>query len=95
VTPPAGGLFLWVRIPGVSTSDLLARALAAGVAFVPGTAAYLDGRGDDAMRLNFSAVTRDRIVEGIRRLGAVVDEQRRVRTSLLRPRRVGWRTSAS
>ncbi len=94
VTPPAGGLFLWLQVPGISTPDLLPRALAAGVAFVPGTAAYLDGRGADCMRMNFSAVTADRIVEGVRRLGSVVAEQRRIRTSLL-PSRPAWRTSAS
>jgi 2-aminoadipate transaminase len=45
------------------------------VAFVPGRAAYLDGRGASSMRLNFSGVSDDDIREGVRRIGKVVAEQ--------------------
>ena len=45
-TRPAGGLFIWATLPDyIDTTDLLARALRDNVAFVPGAAAYLDGRG--------------------------------------------------
>ena len=42
---------------------------------MPGEAAYLDGRGRNAMRLNFSGSDEDAIREGIRRIGEVVTEQ--------------------
>jgi 2-aminoadipate transaminase len=42
---------------------------------VPGEAAFLDGRGRSAMRLNFSGSGEDAIREGIRRIGEVVTEQ--------------------
>ena len=42
------------------------------VAFVPGSAAYLDGRGGSSMRLNFSGVGEAAISEGVRRLGQAV-----------------------
>ena len=75
-TRPAGGLFIWATLPDfIDTTDLLARALRENVAFVPGEAAYLDGRGRNAMRLNFSASDEDAIREGIRRIGKVVQEQ--------------------
>jgi 2-aminoadipate transaminase len=75
-TRPDGGLFLWATLPDyVDTTDLLARALGRDVAFVPGRAAYLDGRGGSAMRLNFSAVADDDIREGVARIGAVIREQ--------------------
>jgi 2-aminoadipate transaminase len=45
------------------------------VAFVPGRAAYLDGRGGSSMRLNFSGVDEHAIREGVRRIGEVVREQ--------------------
>ena len=45
------------------------------MAFVPGRAAYLDGRGGSEMRLNFSGVDEDSIREGVRRIGEVVAEQ--------------------
>jgi 2-aminoadipate transaminase len=59
----------------IDTTDLLARALREHVAFVPGRAAFVDGRGGSAMRLNFSGVDEDAIREGIRRIGEVVREQ--------------------
>jgi 2-aminoadipate transaminase len=75
-TRPAGGLFIWATLPDfIDTTDLLARALRDNVAFVPGEAAYLDGRGRNAMRLNFSASDEDSIREGIRRIGKVAREQ--------------------
>jgi len=75
-THPEGGLFIWATLPPyIDTTDLLARALEDHVAFVPGRAAYVDGRGGSAMRLNFSGVDEDDIREGIRRIGEVVREQ--------------------
>ena len=43
---PQGGLFIWATLPDyIDTGDLLAKALRENVAFVPGQAAYVDGRG--------------------------------------------------
>jgi 2-aminoadipate transaminase len=68
-TRPDGGLFIWATLDGgVDTTDLLARS--EGVAFVPGRAAYVDGRrGSSSMRLNFAGVPDEDIREGIRRIG--------------------------
>jgi 2-aminoadipate transaminase len=75
-TRPSGGLFIWATLPDfIDTTDLLARALHENVAFVPGEAAFLDGRGRSSMRLNFSGSDEDAIREGIRRIGEVVTEQ--------------------
>ena len=75
-TEPEGGLFIWATLPEfIDTGDLLARALRDDVAFVPGQAAYVDGRGRSSMRLNFSGVGEDEIREGIRRIGSVIAEQ--------------------
>ncbi len=64
-THPQGGLFIWATMPDyIDTTDLLARALQEKVAFVPGRAAYLDGRGGSSMRLNFSGVPESAIREG-------------------------------
>ena len=73
---PEGGLFLWATLPDyIDTTDLLAKALRENVAFVPGRAAYVDGRGGSSMRLNFSASGEDELREGIRRIGGVISEQ--------------------
>jgi len=75
-TEPEGGLFVWATLPPyIDTSDLLAKALRENVAFVPGQAAYVDGRGRNSMRLNFSAGGDGEIREGIRRIGKVIAEQ--------------------
>jgi 2-aminoadipate transaminase len=75
-THPEGGLFIWATLPDyIDTTDLLARALDEHVAFVPGRAAYVDGRGGSSMRLNFSGVNEAQIHEGIRRIGEIVHEQ--------------------
>jgi 2-aminoadipate transaminase len=75
-THPEGGLFIWATLPDyIDTTDLLARALEEHVAFVPGRAAYVDGRGGSSMRLNFSGVSEAEIHEGIRRMGEIVHEQ--------------------
>jgi len=77
-TKPEGGLFIWATLDErIDTTDLLALARESeGVAFVPGRAAYMDGRsGASSMRLNFAGVPDDEIREGIRRIGRVVREQ--------------------
>jgi 2-aminoadipate transaminase len=82
-TRPRGGLFIWATLPDyIDTTDLLARALREHVAFVPGRAAYLDGRGGSSMRLNFSGVGEDDLREGVRRIGKVVSEQVRLYSTL-------------
>jgi len=75
-TRPQGGLFVWATLPEfIDTTDLLALALSANVAFVPGRAAFVGGDGGASMRLNFSASAPETIDEGVRRIGALVAEQ--------------------
>jgi 2-aminoadipate transaminase len=77
-THPQGGMFIWATLPSyIDTTDLLARALQSeGVAFVPGRAAYMDGRsGASSMRMNFAGVPEQDIREAIRRIGKVVGLQ--------------------
>jgi 2-aminoadipate transaminase len=77
-TEPHGGMFIWATLDGrIDTTDLLELGLSReSVAFVPGRAAYMDGRsGASSMRLNFAGVPDEDIREGIRRIGKVVHEQ--------------------
>ena len=72
-TEPEGGLFLWVKLPaGISASDLLPLALKAGLAYVPGKYFFSQKPDDTTLRLNFCNATEENIVEGIKRLAAVV-----------------------
>ena len=82
-TRPQGGLFVWATLPGIDTSDLLAAATDKyQVAFVPGRGAYLDARGGDSMRLNFSGLPEAVLSEGVRRLGAAVQDALELRRAL-------------
>ena len=74
-TYPQGGLFLWLSLPeGVDSLKVLDDAIAAKVAFVPGTAFYADGGGHNSMRLTFASTPPDLIEEGIRRLAKVLEK---------------------
>jgi DNA-binding transcriptional MocR family regulator len=75
-TRPGGGFYVWVTLSEhVDTPSMLAAAIERKVAYVPGTAFYPDGRGRDQMRLSFSYPSEERILEGIRRLGALLADE--------------------
>jgi 2-aminoadipate transaminase len=68
-TRPRGGFFTWLTLPQkVDTVALAPLAMQSGVAYVPGTPFYPDGRGRNEVRLAFSKVNDDLIAEGARRL---------------------------
>ena len=74
-TRPEGGLFLWVIMPeGVRGKEILEKAIAEKVAFVPGQYFFPKGGGENTMRLNFSNASEAMIEEGIARLGRVLHE---------------------
>ena len=75
-TSPKGGLFVWATLPeGLDSKAMMPRAIAARVAYVPGTGFYADGTGAGNMRLNFSFPPPDRIREGVRRLAGVMEQE--------------------
>jgi DNA-binding transcriptional MocR family regulator len=75
VTHPRGGLFLWLELPEeVDARRLLRISLDRGVAFVPGGSFFPNTQRKNTMRLNFSNMPEQRIMEGIRRLGAAMKQ---------------------
>ena len=75
-TTPAGGFYSWVTLPnGLDATAMLPRALAALVAYVPGTGFYVDGQGRQNLRLSYCYPEPDRIREGVRRLASVLDAE--------------------
>ena len=74
-TDPDGGLFTWVVLPEtINTRELASKALEKKVAFVPGSGFFPNGGNNCCMRLNYSCMPDDRIVEGIHRLADVIKE---------------------
>ena len=65
---PAGGFFSWLRLPGVDTTELAARARDENVAFVPGAGFFAGAPDTEHVRLSYSRVSEPDIVEGIARL---------------------------
>jgi 2-aminoadipate transaminase len=73
---PAGGMFFWIELPeGIDATALLPRAVAAGVAYVPGAAFYAAAPKANRMRLSFVTVSSERIEAGVAILGALLKEQ--------------------
>jgi 2-aminoadipate transaminase len=71
-TKPEGGMFLWVTGPKeLDALQLLERAIAQKVAFVPGRDFFPADGGKNHFRLNFSNSTPERLREGVRRLAAL------------------------
>ena len=70
---PAGGMFLWVRLPeGMEAIQLLPRAVEHGVAFVPGSAFYAEQADPRTLRLSFVTVSEEQIRIGIKALARAV-----------------------
>ncbi len=79
-TVPHGGFYVWARLPDpLDAQAMLARAVTARVAYVPGTAFFAQGSGDDVgrhhLRLSYCFPSPERITEGVRRLAGVVDDE--------------------
>jgi len=77
--PPRGGFFLWAKLVPPVTSDLLLPvAQSHGVVFVAGSAFFVNGTGQEYLRLSFSAPPPERIEEGVSRLAAAIHQARDV-----------------
>ena len=75
-TRPGGGFYVWVTLPPeIDTKAMMPRAIVAKVAYVPGTAFYADGFGSWSMRLSYCHPTPERIRDGIKALGGVVNQE--------------------
>jgi len=71
---PQGGLFFWARLTGANgktkdASEFARRAIAQGVAFVPGAPFFAANPDLSSLRLSFATADVARIEEGVGRLG--------------------------
>ncbi len=72
-TTPEGGMFLMVHLPArVDSRRVFEEGIRAKVGVLPGTPFYVNGGGEDTIRLNFSNTDPDWIGEGIPRLARVI-----------------------
>ena len=74
-THPNGGLFTWVELPEyINTNEMAKQCLERNVAYVPGDGFFPDAGHNNCIRLNYSAMTEERIEKGMTILGQVIKE---------------------
>jgi 2-aminoadipate transaminase len=72
-TRPEGGMFLMATLPdGISSMDVFSEGIRQKVAVLPGMPFYVDGGGENTIRLNFSNADEEQIAEGMQRLSRVI-----------------------
>ncbi|MBU6494409.1 MAG: PLP-dependent aminotransferase family protein, partial [Burkholderiales bacterium] len=70
---PAGGMFIWVTLPGnIDTMQLLEQAVAHNVAFVPGAPFFANGAPTNTLRLSFVTVPPAKIEQGVATLAGLI-----------------------
>lgn len=73
---PQGGMNVWVRLPGgLDAAGLLPRALAEGVAYLPGAYFEVSRRDPCALRLSFAGLPPEKIRRGVEILGRLFREE--------------------
>ena len=74
-TKPDGGLFTWIELPEyMNAKELQLKCLEKKVVFVPGGTFYPNGGHENTMRLNYSCMPEDKIVQGITALAEAIKE---------------------
>lgn len=70
---PDGGMFVWARLPGADTTEVLKHAISNKAIFVPGNAFFFEKSDPTSLRLSFAAPNVEEIAEGVRRLRQACD----------------------
>jgi 2-aminoadipate transaminase len=74
---PSGGMFFWVELPqGIDAAALLPKAVALGMAYVPGAAFFAGEPQANTLRLSFVTVTPPEIDRGVALLARALREYR-------------------
>jgi 2-aminoadipate transaminase len=76
-TKPVGGLFIFAWVPEkIDTGEMIKECVQKEkVAYLPGKPFYVDGKGTNTMRLNFTYPSMEMIDEGIQRIGKVIKQK--------------------
>jgi 2-aminoadipate transaminase len=74
---PTGGMFFWVELPAhMDATALLPKAVAAGMAYVPGATFFPHEARANTLRLSFVTAPPDRIEAGVAALARVLADER-------------------
>jgi len=73
-TQPSGGLFIWITLPDhLDASVLLTKGLEEGIAFVPGSTFFQNGKGQNTIRLSFSNYHEEELTKGMLKLSKLLN----------------------
>lgn len=73
---PEGGLFIWVELPeGIDSAHIFKECLKNNVACVPGVPFFPNGTQTNTLRLNYSNMSKEKIIEGMKRMGEVLHRE--------------------
>jgi 2-aminoadipate transaminase len=79
---PKGGFFLWLTLAAdVDADAMIPRAVEHGVIYVAGEAFYVNGAGQNTLRLSFSAPSHERIDAGVARLALTLRREPEARAT--------------
>jgi 2-aminoadipate transaminase len=74
-TNPNGGLFTWVELrEDLDAGRILEECIKENVAFVPGKALFPSSKKMNYFRVNYSGMSDDNIIKGIKRIGKVLNK---------------------
>lgn len=72
-TNPYGGLFTWVELrEDLDAATIMEECIKENVAYVPGASFFPNSSHKNFFRVNYSCMSEEKIVEGIKRLGKVL-----------------------
>ncbi|WP_141430793.1 PLP-dependent aminotransferase family protein [Bacillus sp. 03113] len=73
---PEGGLFIWIELPeSIDSRKIFDECLKNNVAFVPGIPFFPNSAQKNTFRLNYSNMPKERIIEGMKRIGDVLHRE--------------------
>lgn len=73
---PVGGMFFWIELPPhIDATAMLPKAVAAGMAYVPGATFFPHAGRANTLRLSFVTVSPERIEAGVAALARVLAEE--------------------
>ena len=73
---PEGGFFIWIELPQyINARDLLKKTQEYNVVFVPGDSFCPNGGHENYFRLNFSNMSEDKIISGMRKIAEILWEE--------------------
>lgn len=81
---PEGGLFIWIELPeDIDSTHIFTECLKNNVACVPGVPFFPNGTQKNTLRLNYSNMPKEKIMEGMKRMGEVLHRELEREATLL------------